>query len=120
MWSILSGDAERGLVFVPTGNAAPDYYGGERHGLDHFSSSVVALDAATGAVRWSFQTVHHDHWDYDVPAQPSLFQIDGVGGGRPGVAQITKMGHLFLLDRDSGDAALSGRGAAGAAGRRAR
>jgi quinoprotein glucose dehydrogenase len=102
VWSILSGDTERGLVFVPTGNAAPDYYGGERHGLDHFSSSVVALDAASGAVRWAFQTVHRDHWDYDVPAQPSLFQIDGVGGGRPGVAQITKMGHLFLLDRESG------------------
>ena len=103
VWSILSGDAARGLVFVPTGNAAPDYYGGERHGLDFFSSSVVALDAATGAVRWRFQTVHHDHWDYDVPAQPALFQIDGVGGGRPGVAQITKMGHLFLLDRETGE-----------------
>lgn len=102
VWSILSADPARGLVFVPTGNAAPDYYGGARDGLDHFSSSVVALDAATGAVRWAFQTVHHDHWDYDVPAQPSLFQIDGVGGGRPGVAQITKMGHLFLLDRETG------------------
>jgi quinoprotein glucose dehydrogenase len=103
VWSILSGDPERGLVFVPTGNAAPDYYGGERKGLDYYSSSVVALDAATGAVRWRFQTVHHDHWDYDVPAQPSLFQIDGVGSGRPGVAVITKMGHLFLLDRETGE-----------------
>lgn len=102
VWSILSADAERGLVFVPTGNAAPDYYGGERHGLDYYSSSVVALDAASGAVRWRYQTVHHDHWDYDVPAQPALFQIDGVGDGRPGVAQITKMGHLFLLDRETG------------------
>jgi quinoprotein glucose dehydrogenase len=102
VWSILSADPARNLVFVPTGNAAPDYYGGARRGLDHYSSSVVALDAATGAVRWSFQTVHHDHWDYDVPAQPSLFQIDGVGGGRPGVAAITKMGHLFLLDRETG------------------
>jgi len=102
VWSILSGDPARGLVFVPTGNAAPDYYGGERAGLDYFSSSVVALDAATGAVRWRYQTVHHDHWDYDVPAQPSLFQIEGVGGGRPGVAAITKMGHLFLLDRETG------------------
>jgi quinoprotein glucose dehydrogenase len=102
VWSILSADPERGLVFVPTGNAAPDYYAGERRGLDFYSSSVVALDAATGAVRWHFQTVHHDHWDYDVPAQPTLFQIEGVGGGRPGVAQITKMGHLFLLDRETG------------------
>jgi quinoprotein glucose dehydrogenase len=103
VWSILSADAERGLVFVPTGNAAPDYYGGERHGLDHYSSSVVALDAGSGRVRWHYQTVHHDHWDYDVPAQPALFQIEGVGGGRPGVAQITKMGHLFLLDRETGE-----------------
>jgi quinoprotein glucose dehydrogenase len=102
VWSILSGDAERGLVFVPTGNAAPDYYAGAREGLDYYSSSVVALDADTGAVRWRFQTVHHDHWDYDVPAQPALFQIDGVGGGRAGVAQITKMGRLFLLDRETG------------------
>jgi quinoprotein glucose dehydrogenase len=102
VWSILSADPERDLVFVPTGNAAPDYYAGERNGLDYFSSSVVALDGKTGAVRWRYQTVHHDHWDYDVPAQPALFQIDGVGGGRPGVASITKMGHLFLLDRETG------------------
>lgn len=102
VWSVMSADPARALVFVPTGNASPDYYAGERRGLDHYSSSVVALDAASGAVRWRFQTVHHDHWDYDVPAQPTLFQIDGVGGGRPGVAQITKMGHLFLLDRETG------------------
>lgn len=103
VWAAMSADPERGLVFVPTGNAAPDYYAGERRGLDHFSSSVVALDAGSGAVRWNFQTVHHDHWDYDVPAQPTLFQIEGVGKGRPGVAQITKMGHLFLLDRETGE-----------------
>ena len=102
VWSIMSADPERGLVFLPTGNAGPDYYAGERHGLDYFSSSVVALDADTGALRWSFQTVHHDHWDYDVPAQPALFQVEGVGGGVPAVAQITKMGHLFLLDRATG------------------
>jgi quinoprotein glucose dehydrogenase len=102
VWSIMSADPKRGLVFVPTGNAAPDYYAGERKGLDYYSSSVVALDADTGRVVWHFQTVHHDHWDYDVPAEPALFQIPGVGDGRPGVAQITKMGHLFLLDRDTG------------------
>ncbi|HTY16150.1 MAG TPA: pyrroloquinoline quinone-dependent dehydrogenase [Myxococcota bacterium] len=102
VWSIMSADPERGLVFLPTGNAGPDYYAGERHGLDYFSSSVVALDADTGTLRWSFQTVHHDHWDYDVPAQPALFQVEGVGGGVPAVAQITKMGHLFLLDRTTG------------------
>jgi len=102
VWSIMSADPERGLVFVPTGNAAPDYFAGERRGLDFYSSSTVALDAASGRPVWQFQSVHHDHWDYDVPAQPALFQIEGVGAGRPGVAQITKMGHLFLLDRESG------------------
>ncbi len=102
VWSILSGDAARGLVFVPTGNGSPDLLSAVRSGLDHYASSVVALDAATGKVVWHFQTVHRDVWDYDVPAQPALFEIDGVGGGVAGVAQITKMGHLFLLDRATG------------------
>ncbi len=103
VWSILSGDEQRGLVFVPTGNASPDSYGGERHGLDYYSSSTVALRADTGEVAWHFQTVHHDLWDYDVGTQPELFQIDGVGRGRPGVLQATKMGHIFLLDRETGE-----------------
>jgi quinoprotein glucose dehydrogenase len=103
VWSILSGDEERGLVFVPTGNASPDSFGGARRGLDHYGSSTVALDAATGRVAWHFQTVHHDVWDYDVSTQPTLFQIDGVGGGRPALAQATKMGHVFLLDRETGE-----------------
>jgi quinoprotein glucose dehydrogenase len=102
VWSILSGDEERGLVFVPTGNAGPDSFGGARQGLDHYSASTVALDARTGRVVWHFQAVHHDLWDFDTPAQPQLFQIPGVGGGRPGVAQPTKMGFLFLLDRETG------------------
>jgi quinoprotein glucose dehydrogenase len=102
VWSLLSGDPERGLVFVPTGNPSPDSFGGVRDGIDHYGSSTVALDAKTGARVWHYQTVHHDVWDYDVPSQPALFQIDGVGGGRPGVAQSTKMGHIFLLDRETG------------------
>ena len=102
VWSILSGDEERGLVFLPTGNASPDSFAAAREGLDYYASSTVALDALDGSVVWSFQTVHHDVWDYDVPAQPALFQIPSVGDGRPGVAQVTKMGHLFLLDRDTG------------------
>ena len=102
VWSLLSADEERGLVFVPTGNPSPDSYGGTRDGIDYYGSSVVALDAKTGELRWHFQTVHHDVWDYDVPAQPTLFQLDGVGGGEPGVAQATKMGHIFLLNRDTG------------------
>jgi quinoprotein glucose dehydrogenase len=103
VWSIMSADPERGLVYVPTGNASPDVYGGLRHGLDHYSSSVVALDAASGQVRWHYQTVHHDVWDYDVASQPALFQIEGVGGGVPALAQATKMGHVFLLDRRTGE-----------------
>lgn len=101
-WSLLSGDQARGLVFVPTGNPSPDLFAAHRRGLDHYGSSVVALSAATGEVVWHFQTVHKDVWDYDVPAQPVLFQIPGVADGRPGVAQITKMGFLFLLDRETG------------------
>ncbi|MEN8161811.1 MAG: PQQ-binding-like beta-propeller repeat protein, partial [Myxococcota bacterium] len=101
-WAPLSGDPERGLVFVPTGNPSPDLFNAVRRGLDHYGSSVVALAAETGEVVWHFQTVHRDVWDYDVPAQPVAFQVPGVGGGRPGVAQITKMGFLFLLDRETG------------------
>ena len=102
VWSILSGDEERGLVFVPMGNASPDYFSAVRRGLDYFSSSVVALDARTGEVRWFFQTVHHDVWDYDVASQPTLFEIPTVAGGTPAVAQATKMGHIFLLNRTTG------------------
>ncbi len=103
VWSIMSADPERGLVFVPTGNAAPDYFGGNRRGLDHFSSSVVALDAATGRVAWRFQTVHHDLWDYDVGSQPVLFEARIAGRRVPALAQATKMGHVFLLDRETGE-----------------
>ena len=103
VWSILSADPDRGLVFVPTGNAAPDLAAAVREGLDYYASSVVALRIADGEPAWRYQTVHHDVWDYDVPAQPALFEVAGVGGGRPGVAQITKMGHLFLLDRETGE-----------------
>jgi quinoprotein glucose dehydrogenase len=101
-WSTLSGDAELGLVYVPTGNTSPDYYGGQRDGLDYYSSSVVALRADSGEVAWRFQTVHHDVWDYDVPAQPTLFEWPGPDGPVPALAQATKMGHLFLLDRRDG------------------
>jgi quinoprotein glucose dehydrogenase len=101
-WSILSGDAERNLVFVPTGNTSPDYYGGDRAGLDYYSSAVVALDADTGAPAWHFQTVHHDVWDYDIASQPVLFDFPGPQGGVPAVAAATKLGHLFLLDRLTG------------------
>jgi len=102
VWSILSGDEARGLVFVPTGNASPDAYAALRSGLDHYASSVVALDAETGEVAWHFQTVHHDVWDYDVASQPTLYEAPGDAGAVPAVAQATKMGHLFLLHRETG------------------
>jgi quinoprotein glucose dehydrogenase len=102
-WSTLSADPERGLVFVPTGNTSPDYFGGQRGNLDHYSSSVVALDAASGRVRWRFQTVHHDIWDYDVASQPVLFTWHGPQGDVPALAQPTKLGHLFLLNRETGE-----------------
>ncbi len=102
VWSIMTADAERGLVFVPTGNPSPDLYGGMRNGLDHYGSSTVALDASSGEVVWQWQSVHHDVWDYDTPSPPTLFQIPGVGNGAPAVAQSTKMGHVFLLDRETG------------------
>ncbi len=101
-WSIFSADPERDLLFVPTGNTSPDFYGGQRHGIDHYSSSVVALRGATGEVVWHFQTVHHDLWDYDVSSQPTLLDVPVNGALVPGVAQPTKMGHIFLLDRETG------------------
>ncbi len=104
VWAPMSADRERRLLFVPTGNPAPDYWrGGELQGADHYGSSVVALRAATGEVAWHFQTVHHDLWDYDVPAQPTLGEVP-LGGRRvPAVFQATKMGHVFVLDRETGE-----------------
>lgn len=102
-WTILSADEQRDLVFVPTGNTSPDYFGGHRDGLDYYSSSVVALRGSTGEVVWRFQTVHHDIWDYDVPAQPTLFEFPGPQGPVPALAVATKMGHLFFLNRETGE-----------------
>jgi quinoprotein glucose dehydrogenase len=102
VWSILSADPQRGLVYVPTGNAPPDYYAANRAGLDFYSSSVVALRADTGQVAWHFQTVHHDVWDYDVASQPVLFDFEAADGRVPALVQATKMGHLFLLNRETG------------------
>ncbi len=102
-WSYLSVDPELGLVYVPTGNTSPDYYGGHRGNLDYYSSSVVALSIATGEVVWHFQTVHHDIWDFDVPSQPTLFEADIEGRTVKGLAQTTKQGYVFLLDRVTGE-----------------
>jgi quinoprotein glucose dehydrogenase len=102
-WSILSVDAERDLVFVPTGSASPDYYGGERKGSNLYANSTVALRASTGEVVWAFQSVHHDLWDYDVPAQPVLMDVTRDGRRLPAVVQATKMGHVFFFHRDTGE-----------------
>lgn len=101
-WSILSADPDRNLVFVPVGSASPDFYGGERRGANRWADSVVALRASTGELVWGFQTVHHDLWDYDVPAQPTLVTVRRDGREVPAVAQATKVGHLFVLDRETG------------------
>jgi quinoprotein glucose dehydrogenase len=102
VWAPMSVDERRKLIFVPTGNAAPDYYSGERTDMDHYGSSIVALHGVTGEVVWHFQTVHNDLWDFDVPAQPSLTTVDVDGRPRPALVQATKMGMLFVLDRETG------------------
>jgi quinoprotein glucose dehydrogenase len=101
-WSIISVDSARDLVFVPTGSASPDFFGGERLGQNLFANSIVALRASTGRMVWHFQTVHHDLWDYDVPAQPLLFTMHREGREIAALAQTTKMGHVFMLDRETG------------------
>lgn len=97
-WSTIAADEKRGLVFVPTGSASPDYYGGERPGDNRWANSVVALRASTGEFVWGFQVVHHDLWDFDVASQPTLIEFRG----KPAVAVTTKMGNLFVLDRETG------------------
>ncbi len=103
-WGPMSADEELGLIFVPTGNATPDYYGGHRsEGSNKYASSVVALDAETGDVRWHFQTTHYDVWDYDVASQPVLFDWTSGGKTVPAVLQPTKRGQTFVLDRRNGE-----------------
>jgi len=101
-WAPISADTARGLVFIPTGSASPDFYGGERLGDNRYANSVVAIEAATGRVRWHFQVVHHDLWDYDVASQPTLVDIPRDGRVIPAVIVATKMGYLFILDRTNG------------------
>ena len=103
-WGPLSADAKLGLVFAPLGNATPDYYGGHRsEGSNKFASSVVALDAETGKLRWYFQTVHYDVWDYDIASQPVLFDWHGKDGKVvPALLQPTKRGQTFVFDRRDG------------------
>lgn len=103
VWAPMSVDEARGLVFLPTSSASPDFFGGLRPGDNRHANSVVALRAETGEVVWSFQTVHHDIWDYDLPAQPGLYTVWRGGAPHDVVAQVTKTGHVFVLDRDTGE-----------------
>jgi quinoprotein glucose dehydrogenase len=102
VWAPMSADEERGLLFLPTSSPSPDFWGGKRPGNNEHANSVVALKAETGELVWSFQAVHHDVWDYDLPAQPTLARIDTGAGSRDVVIQPTKQGFLFVLDRDTG------------------
>jgi membrane-bound PQQ-dependent dehydrogenase (glucose/quinate/shikimate family) len=102
VWSMMSVDAERDLVFLPVGSASYDFYGGDRKGQDLFANSLVALQASTGKLVWYFQMVHHDIWDYDMPAQPTLITLRRNGESIPAVAQVTKMGFVFIFDRVTG------------------
>lgn len=106
VWSTISVDEARGWVFLPTSSASPDFFGGLRPGDNRNTNSVVALDAATGELIWSFQTVHHDIWDYDIPSQPGLYSIWKDGRRQDLVAQPTKTGMIFVLDRDTGEPVL--------------
>ncbi|CAM3800684.1 pyrroloquinoline quinone-dependent dehydrogenase [Parendozoicomonas haliclonae] len=102
-WAPLSVDSERNMVFVPTGSAAPDWYGVNRLGDNLYANSLVALDATSGKVLWHFQFVHHDLWDYDTPAQPMLVDLERDGQKVPAVVQVTKQGMIFTFHRETGE-----------------
>jgi quinoprotein glucose dehydrogenase len=101
-WSVIAADPVRNLVFIPTGSASPDYYGGKRVGDNLFADSVIALRADTGERVWHFQTVHHNLWDYDVATPPLLFDIHRDGKTIPAIAIGSKTANLFILNRETG------------------
>jgi len=102
VWAPMALDAARGLLYLPTSTPSSDYYGGGRPGANLFAESLVCLDAATGKMKWHFQTVHHGLWDYDNPAQPNLVTITVNGRRIDAVAQITKQGFTYVFDRVTG------------------
>ncbi len=102
-WAGMSLDEKRGMVYVPTGSAAFDFWGGNRKGANLFANCILALNAKTGKRIWHYQTVHHDLWDRDLPAPPNLLQVRHDGKTIDAVAQITKSGFVFLLDRETGE-----------------
>ena len=101
-WAGISLDVERGVVYAPTGSASFDFWGGNRKGSNLFANCIIAIDAENGQRLWHYQTVHHDLWDRDLPAPPNLITVTHNGIKIDAVAQVTKSGYVFLLDRDSG------------------
>jgi len=101
-WGISTVDTERGLLYLPIGTPNADFYGGDRKGSNLYGSSLVCLEAATGKLKWYFQTTHHDNWDYDLTAAPTLITVKRNGASIPAVAQSTKQGYLFIFDRVTG------------------
>ncbi len=102
VWSMMSVDVERGMVFLPVSSPSYDFYGGDRKGQNLFGDTLVALDAVTGRLIWYYQIIHHDIWDYDLPAQPTLITVRRDGQEIPAVAVVTKSGFLFAFDRLTG------------------
>jgi quinoprotein glucose dehydrogenase len=103
VWGFMTVDVERGMLFVPLGTPTPDFYGGDRKGSNLYGSSLVALDAATGKLKWYFQTTHHDNWDYDLTSPPALIEVTRNGKKIPAVSQWTKQGLLFIFNRLTGE-----------------
>ena len=103
VWTTMSADDELGLVFLPFGTPTNDFYGGHRPGANLFAESVVALDVTTGARRWHYQAVHHGLWDYDLPAAPALVDITVNGRAIQALAQVSKQGFTYVLDRRTGE-----------------
>lgn len=102
-WGGFSVDEKRGIVFAGLGSAAFDFYGGDRHGENLFANCTIALSADTGERLWHFQTLHHDLWDHDIPTYPNLVSVTHDGQQIDAVAQVTKLGYVFLLDRETGE-----------------
>jgi quinoprotein glucose dehydrogenase len=102
VWAPMALDEARGLLYLPTSTPTSDYYGGQRPGANLFAESLVCLDAASGIMKWHFQTVHHGLWDWDIPAQPNLVTITVNGQRIDAVAQVTKRGDTFVFDRVTG------------------
>jgi quinoprotein glucose dehydrogenase len=103
VWGFMTVDVERGILYAPIGTPTPDFYGGNRKGSNLYGSSLVGLEAATGKLKWHFQTTHHDNWDYDLTAAPALIDVVRDGKKIPSVAQWTKQGLLFIFNRVTGE-----------------